>query len=436
MFESELERVRKQLRQQLASQQPYVSMADIHANEQVHPSFRAFFRAEVDWWVHEERAIRSSNPRFATGDPAFREVFRTLDGLYAHFARYDHEELNATIDAAAKTRLNFLCRPRVTLRWFVFRGEPTKPLHEILLRLRYFTDYAYLLQGFEQWARTRGTDSSAFEILSVIEFERIIEKIDNDAILDMSQSQFVALLEPLFEFFATYNPDLPPESVPTEAVIIFLDDKGAVPISQALERLLYREEVRFLTRSKLVDVIEEVLKALEVQPEERHEVPHEVLHEVPHEVRLEERHEERLEERHEERHEVQPEERHEEQHEVQPEERHEEQHEVQPEERHEEQHEVQPEERRTSEPEPDLEPMVERRRKLDALVDDRMREKVIKKLFAKDDAVYAQTTDALLSCATWKEAAGRLDRFYAEHGIEPNSAVAMEFAQAIHRSYL
>lgn len=387
MFESELERVRKQLKQQLASQQPYVTLDDILANEQVHPAFRAYFRAEVNWWVYEERAIRNSNPRFATGDVAFRDVFKAIDELFVKHARFDHEELNATIEAAAKTRLNFLCRPRVTLRWFVYRGEPTKPLHEILLRLGYLQDHRYLVEGFEQWAKSRGTDSSAYEILSVIEFERIIEKLDNDAILEMSQSQFVALLEPLFLFFAAYNPDLPPESIPTESVIIFLDDKGAVPISQALERLLYREEVKFLTRSKLIDVIEEVLTALDGSE------PHlsaatktvedvVVTAAVPNVI-----------------------------------------------------------EETIDTPALELVELADdglalRHSKLAQLIDDRMRDKVVKRVFAKDEALYHSIVDVLLASASWKEAAGYLDRFFAERGIEPNSAVAMEFAQAIHRSFL
>ncbi|MBK6759276.1 MAG: hypothetical protein IPG73_01000 [Ignavibacteria bacterium] len=263
MFEKELDRVRKQLKQQLDTRQPSIPLSAILANENVHPAYRAYFRAEAEWWLHEERAIRSSNPRFDTGNEALRAMFPKLDDLYIKSARFDHEELTATIDAAVKTRLNFLVRPRTTLKWFVFRGEPTKPLYEILLRLNYLTDNTYLLEGIRQWAKARPAESSANEILSVVEFERIVEKVDNDAILDLSQDEFVRLLDGIYAFFAEADPDLPPESVPTEAVIIFLDDKGAVPISQALERLLYREELRALTRLKFFDVIDTVIANIE-----------------------------------------------------------------------------------------------------------------------------------------------------------------------------
>lgn len=413
MFEKELDRVRKQLKQLLATQHPYVSLETILANEQVHPAYRMFFRAEADWWVHEERAIRSSNPRFATSHTDFRELWEQLDRLYIRHSRFDHEELNATVEAAVKTRLNFLCRPRTTLKWFVYRGEPTKPLQEILLRLGYLYDNRYLVEGFEQWARARGTDTSSYEILSVVEFERIIEKIDNDAILDLSQQDFVGLLDNLFEFFATANPELPPESVPTEAVIIFLDDKGAVPISQALERLLYREELRYLTRTKLIEVIDDVIVALE-------DADASFVTELPPVDVPDVRDDERA---------------------------------------------VDPEPVMAAEPAPitmvagtgdqetgivteeDSFPaeaavtttgshVLSRLTALGKLLDERTRDKVRKKLFVANDELYERVVLDVLDSENWKAAAGKLDRFFAEQGIEPNSVVAMEFCQAIHKTFI
>lgn len=386
MFEKELDRVRKQLKQQLDTRQPSIPLSAILANENVHPAYRAYFRAEAEWWLHEERALRSSNPRFDTANEALRAMFPKLDDLYLKAARFDHEELSATIDAAVKTRLNFLVRPRTTLKWFVFRGEPTKPLYEILLRLNYLTDNTYLLDGIRQWAKARPAESSANEILSVVEFERIVEKVDNDAILDLSQDEFVRLLDGIYAFFAEADPDLPPESVPTEAVIIFLDDKGAVPISQALERLLYREELRTLTRLKFFDVIDTVIANIE-EP-----VP-EAITTAPSEP------------------------------------------------------EPEPEPEPLAEPAPEPTPEISevlgvpdvvtaREERFRSMLDVNSRERVIKKVFNKDAELYAQVVSDVLRCGEWKEAAGLVDRFFARQGVAPDSTAAMEFAQALHRSFV
>lgn len=355
MFEKEIERVRKALEQQLETRQPYTLLDSVLSNTAIHPSYRVYFKAEVQWWLHEERAIRSSNPRFDTTVHEVRQALEHIDLLYGKFARFDHEELLSTIEAATKTRLNFLCRPRTTLKWFVFRGEPTKPLYEILLRLNYLSDHDYLLDGIRSWATSRG-DLSANEILSVVEFERIIEKVDNDAILDLSQEDFVKLLEPMYEFFAEVNPELPPETVPTEAVIIFLDDKGAVPLSQALERMLYREELRALTRKKFMEVIDTVIATIDEMGME--EVQQEAVH--------------------------------------------------------------------------DILPL--RKQRLAELFDEDSRAKVIRKIFNGNAELYEELVRDVLLCPTWKEAAGVVDRFYAKHAVDPDSAAAMEFAQALHRS--
>ena len=381
MFEKEIDRVRKQLKQRLDTRQPSISLAAILANANIHPSYRAFFRAEAEWWLYEERALRASNPRFDTSAPELQSVFPKLDELYLASARFDHEELNATIDAAVKTRLNFLCRPRTTLKWFVYRGEPTKPLHEVMMRLNYLTDNAYLLDGIRQWAATRPAEASSYEILSVIEFERIVEKVDNDAILDLSQDEFVRLLDGLYGFFYEADPQLPSEAVPTEAVIIFLDDKGAIPISQALERLLYREELRTLTRSKLIDVINDVIASIPNAEEEQH------------------RHPERSEERH-------------------------------PEEHSEERH---PEHATTRHPERSEGPRITA---FHAQLDASTKERIVKKIFSRDHTQFDHTVQEILQRATWREAAGELDRWFARNGVAPDSAAAMEFAQALHRSYL
>lgn len=367
MFEKEIERVRKSLEQHLETRQPYTSLNAILANHEIHPAYRAFFNAEVQWWLHEERAIRASNPRFDTSVPQVRQSLSDLDTLYLQHARFDHEELLSTIEAATKTRLNFLCRPRTTLKWFVFRGEPTKPLYEILLRLNYLSDHEYLLRGLRSWAEGRG-DVSANEILSVVEFERIIEKIDNDAILDLSQEEFVQLLEPMYQFFADVNPELPPETVPTEAVIIFLDDKGAVPLSQALERMLYREELRALTRKKFMEVIDMVIKTIDEAVIDEPVVDEPVIDEVVVESKA------------------------------------------------------------------DDDVLQLRKQRLAELLDADSQAKIIRKIFHDNADTFEELVREILLCPSWKEAAGVVDRFYAQSGTHPDSAVAMEFAQALHRS--
>jgi len=422
MFERELERARKGLRDLIMTRDPYVTLQSILTNGAVHPAYRTFFGAEVSWWVHEERAIRSSNPRFETSEPVFKELFAKLDDALMRHARFDHEELSSTVDAAVKTRLNFLCRPRTTLKWFVFRGEPTKPLNEVLLRLAYLHDHEYLTDGIRHWAEARRADSiSSYEILSIVEFERIIEKIDNDAILDLSQDEFVELLAPLYEWFAEHNPELPPESIPTEAVIIFLDDKGAIPISQTLERMLYRENLKLLTRTKFFDVIDFVISEIEsgaIPGPASNTEPSVILSEAkdptsntePSVI---------LSEAKDPTSDTEPSVILSEAKDPEPE----------------------PEpsvilsEAKDPEPEP-LGTLYEQRyQRFSEATDASTRQRYLKRLFDQEEIEMETVLGDVLGSETWKIAAAKLDRWFIRRGIEPNNAIAMELTHALNRAF-
>lgn len=396
MFEREIDRVRKELRTLLMPSQPHLAISDILENDRLSEPYKTYIKAEVKWWVHEERMIRQAQPRFNTAHPDFQGVIRELDSLCSQHARFDHEELNATIDAAVRTRVNHLCRPRTTIKWFIFRGEPTRSIREILLRFDYLYHYSYIRDGFLSWVKARDSDRTQMDLISVVEFERIIEKIDNDAILDLSQPDFVDLMEPIYEFFAEANPEIPPETVPTEAVIVFLDDKGAIPISQELERLLYREELKFLPRGRLLAVIDDVVAALdsegaayappvdqEIAPTST-PVPSEAIPVIANVINQ------------------------------------------QPPTEAEESPSVSSDKSKISEKRIDA---------FNTIVDQRGRERIIKRLFSGDQDAYDVALQELVSCSKWKEAAVTLDRIYARLGTEPNTATAMEFAQSIHRTY-
>jgi hypothetical protein len=265
MFEQEIDLVKKHLLEQLFSSQQYIYIHEILNNPGIDDAYKSYFNAEVSWWIYEEQSLRQSNPRFDIDAPEIRQTLSDLDAKYRSVARFDHEELTATVDAAAKARLNFLCRPRTALKWFVFRGEPTKPLNEILLRMDFFSDHKYLIDGFKEWSKQRRIDRQPAEILSVVEFERIIERIDNEAIFDLSPQQFTEILAPLFSYFQVPSTRIPANTLPTEALIIFLDDKGVTPISQTLENLLYNDELRYITKDRFLYIVDNIVQEMDEQ---------------------------------------------------------------------------------------------------------------------------------------------------------------------------
>lgn len=399
MFEKELDRAKKQVVTLLSASEQFVTLQSILSNDRLHKAYKTFFGAEAGWWVYEERQYRSGNPRFDVTDAGQRETLAKLDELYVRTARFNAEHLSSTIEGATKTRLNFLCRPRTTLKWFVYRGEPTKPLNEINLRLDFLHDYQYLTDGIRNWIREKTSQGEAqADLLSVVEFEKIVTDLDNDAILDLSQAEFVELLDPIFEFFEENNPDLLPETVPTEAVVIFLDDKGAIPLSQALEQELYNSELKYLTRKRFLEIVDRVIAEIEasgvvpgqpaVQPTPELQVPQAPDPETTESETIEPAAVESMQGQ------------------------------------------------ALESVESDSAVIESRINHLHTLIDKAHREKMTKKLFNKDEHLYNELIEGVCRARNWKEAAAELDRGYAKRGIQPNSAMAMELAQALHRVYL
>ena len=266
MFESDIERSKLRLVEAVNGYQPGTYLRDIVAQANVDYAYKQYFEAEFAWWLYEQQTVRKANPHVNPDDPETAAILRNLDIQYHKNARFDREELLSIADAAVKGVLNYRVRPRTTLKWFVYRGEPTKPIYEIYLRMRYFADYQYLHEGFNRWLVQRGLRYDSMDIISVLEFERLIKKIDDDAILDMSPSEFVNLISPIGYCFPPDAGESVDRGIPIEAVIIFLDDKEVYVIAQKLEHMLYQQGIRYITKDMFLTVVDEVLAEVDNEP--------------------------------------------------------------------------------------------------------------------------------------------------------------------------
>ncbi len=311
MFEREIQRAKELLTQRMAGASQYVYWDDIRRRADIAVFYRNFFGAESQWWIFDQQMQRAANPRFDTTNPALSGLFSELDHVLMESARYDHQDLNAAIDLAVKTRFNYILRPRTTLKWFVYRGEPTKTLREVMLRMDYFLEYDYMLDGVRNWISTKQQEKSGAEanggngaftgtatqsptdrtdtrlqdnltkpdsvrpftvdtsLVSVVEFDRVLQTVDNDVILEYSPEEFTDLLTPMFEMFDEIHAgDRALQQyrgkVPTPALIIFLDDKGIYRIAQELEELMKTRSLRYVGQREFLHVLNDIVAKLEL----------------------------------------------------------------------------------------------------------------------------------------------------------------------------
>ena len=268
MFEREIHMEKQRLlRLLLPGAEPFVWLEQILSLPDSELPYKRYLWAEIQWQLYEEELLRQRHPYFDYSAPELAPLLGRLKELLPHYARFPRSELELVVDSAVKVRLNFLCRPRTTLKWFVFRGEPLKSREEILRRLDYLSDYPYLLSGIRNHVQQLELEKGD-GLLSVIEFERTVQLVD-DSVLELTPLQFLELVQPLELFFRIASLDAPPNHLPTAALVIFLDDKGIRFLAHELEELLRRQHLRWISHTQFLEFVARLLEELETPTDTR-----------------------------------------------------------------------------------------------------------------------------------------------------------------------
>ena len=258
---------KQRLSQLIGTNKRYTFLTELLNNNQIDENYKAYFNAEVNWWIYEEQLRRNNNPLFDFSDNSMMTMLEEYDRNLYRKARFDRPTIKSVLNSAVTSRLNFLLRPRIALKWFVFRGEPTKPYYEIVKRLGYFREYSYLIDGFVEYVSENKFIKSENDLFSVIEFSGIIEKVDTDYLFTLRPEQFVELIYPMVAYLNP-NDDIINLNTefPIEALIIYLDDKGIEPLKASVEHLLIKKSIRNINGEIFLKLIYELLSEIESSP--------------------------------------------------------------------------------------------------------------------------------------------------------------------------
>jgi hypothetical protein len=257
MFQVEIDQLSSKLFRQIHTGAEYVLLQEILGSELIEEGTKNYFRAEIEWWIYKEREYKFTVLDLHDSTATINQLFNTLDEVFRERARFSTQDLRSLLHQYISARLNFLCRPRETLKQFVFRNKQSCSLEEILLRINYFTEYPYLNDGIRSWFFQLDHARKDNVFLTKEQFQTLVASIDDSLLLadDFSPEAFVELLTPLFEFFDVASSYIPPRSVPIETLILFLDDKEIVPIAKLLTELHHTQKIKFVTKSKLLSII-------------------------------------------------------------------------------------------------------------------------------------------------------------------------------------
>ena len=255
MFEKYIEQKEQNLAEQINLTAEYINLFEMIFNPKIEQAYKTYFSAEVDWWLYEEQIARKANLRFDFDNPKLNAFMKQMDDLYKKNARFSGVSLPLIISMAVKTRLNYLCRPRTALKWFIYRWDQTKTYHEIVKRLNYLEDYKYLKDGLIEYVRVHKLINTSDDLINIATFDKIINEIDGACVSKMTPEGFIQLMSPLFSFFNSDADHKDTAKIPVEAVIVFFDDKKLNALANRLESMFRSGELQLISKKYLLGLI-------------------------------------------------------------------------------------------------------------------------------------------------------------------------------------
>lgn len=221
--------------------------------------YKNFFEAELNWWIFAEVSDLVNSEHFDYTSTSFFSA--NLDDELRSAAFITPFKLNEFVEFAVTTRLNFLCRPQFTLQNFVFNGKDSISCDEALMRMNYFSDYHYFKKELKNWLIAQQENDKDF--IGREEFAEQIGEIEYQYVLNLSSDEFVNLLEPMFDFFNTKVESSEDLLVPTEALMIFFEDKSIKPLVKILEKKYTSQDVKLISKEALYNFINEMIEVTE-----------------------------------------------------------------------------------------------------------------------------------------------------------------------------
>ena len=223
----------------------------------IHPAIKAYFKAEVEKTLRQERGLEYRSKKFSYSLPEVRSLEEQIDLLLVQNYHFSLQEFESLLDESVHFQFNYLCRPQWTLLNFIV-GEQRRVASEVIeKRLRYCVDYTYFPELIKRYIVDRGLAEVTYE-----EFKSLIEKIDHEVVTQHSSLELAHMTRALFDFVESGKMvpqvEFEQQTLPINAAIVFFGDKNIQEICARLEFDRDHNRVIQITADRLADIIEVV----------------------------------------------------------------------------------------------------------------------------------------------------------------------------------
>jgi hypothetical protein len=221
----------------------------------IHPAIKAYFKAEVEKILLQERGLEYRSKKFSYSLPEVRSLEEQIDLILVQNYHFRLQQFDSLLDESVHFQFNYLCRPQWTLLNFIIGEHRRVTSESIEKRLRYCVDYTYFTELIKRYISDHGLAEVTYE-----EFKSLIEKIDREVVARHSSLELAHMTRALFDFVESGKmepqADFEQQTLSINAAIVFYGDKNLLDICTRLECERDQNHVIQITADRLADIIE------------------------------------------------------------------------------------------------------------------------------------------------------------------------------------
>jgi hypothetical protein len=254
IFEAEIESIIHAVHVKTIGEDDGIVLTNILAAP-IHAAVKAYFYAEVQKKLVQERGLEYRSKKFSYSLPEVRSLEEQIDLLLVQNYHFSVQEFESLLDESVHFQFNYLCRPQWTLLNFIVGEQRRVTSDYIEKRLKYCVDYTYFPELIVRYIADHGLAEVTYE-----EFKSLIEKIDREVVAQHSSLELAQMTRALFDFVESGKmrpqTECEQQTLPINAAIVFFGDKNLYEICSRLELERDSHRVVQVTIERLADLIE------------------------------------------------------------------------------------------------------------------------------------------------------------------------------------
>jgi len=227
MFEREIKFIYDFNLNKVSKLGPYFTFEQLSTLD-LHPAILNYISAEIDYIIFEDRQKLLRDSIFDYSGEKIAYYFSLINDEIKKTKRLSFEYISKLILHASSFTINYLVRPKWTLKKFIYDEGEHRTSGEIKQILNYVYYYNYLKKILISYINSKKILS-----LNLQEFEELLDKIDKIGVETNLSNILSTALNSMADFFNIG--ELQKNKIPLQAIELFLEEKN---LEQHLRRIL------------------------------------------------------------------------------------------------------------------------------------------------------------------------------------------------------